>query len=748
MKLDLIIPVYRNVDLVEACITSLVQHIDEVAAYEPRIIVINDSPDDTAVNSYLTQAKVKGVIQELVRNPKNLGFVKSVNKGLTLSKQRQAAAILVNSDTITYANTLAEMMAVLETDPQIGFVCPRSNNASISTFPQAPHNMSGIATTPEVCYKAWESVHHHLDRYTWSPTAVGFYMLIAPDVVLNFGTLDEEFGLGYEEENDMVMRAGKVGYRAVMANHAFAYHAGSASFMLHDLDLKGQQQGNLQKMNARHPEFLPLVWDFEASADYRTELKIRQLVPTIEGKLKIALNLLTFGKHHNGTSEHMMHFVRWCDKMAPDNFEIYAICEPSVAKFHGIDELKRIRVRKDYEANYAISIFPGQPFDLHIVNVMEHLAPINIYGMLDVIALDCSHLRASNDLQALWAYIAEHANGLFFNSEFSELTFRNRFEREFNTPVYTKLLPTQVDAYKPRFGDVEKGREHVLVMGNHFPHKASEPVGAVIAKEMPNLSVVTLGGSTTTARNARILQSGVIPEDEMNDIFARASVVVLPSYYEGFGLSLLNALALGKPIVARDIPPTREILATYSHIKGVFLFRDNKEIPALIKKAISAETSSVVEKDSIDWDQWSKGLFDFCTGLIEQPDLYRRIIKRTKDGDVLRRFALISQQDTQPNPMANNFVAPTEVHVDHLLALDQEFFVRAFYEQLLGRRVDPAGLEHHIALLNNGTTKVEILHSILNSEEFLENRTGVSVIGRDLLRKPRRSWIARLTKAD
>lgn len=43
MKLDLIIPVYRNVDLVEACITSLVQHIGKVAAYDPRIIVINDS---------------------------------------------------------------------------------------------------------------------------------------------------------------------------------------------------------------------------------------------------------------------------------------------------------------------------------------------------------------------------------------------------------------------------------------------------------------------------------------------------------------------------------------------------------------------------------------------------------------------------------------------------------------------------------------------------------------------------------
>lgn len=744
MKLDLIIPVYRNVELVEACIASLVEHMGEVSTYDPRIIVINDSPDDAEVSAYLAQAKTKGLIHELIRNVKNVGFVKSVNKGLALSKKRGAAAILVNSDTLTYANTLAEMMAVLESDPQIGFVCPRSNNASISTFPQAPHNMSGIATTPDVCYKAWASVYHYMDRYTWAPTAVGFYMLIAPDVVLNFGTLDEEFGVGYEEENDLVMRAGKVGYRAVMANHAFAYHAGSASFLLHDMDLKGQQQGNLQKMNARHPEFLPLVHEFEASVEYRAELKIRQLVPTIDGTLKIALNLLTFGKHHNGTSEHMMHFVRWCEKAAPDHFEIYAICEPSVAKFHGLDQMKRIKVRREYEPHYAISIFPGQPFDLHMINVMEHLAPINIYGMLDVIALDCSHLRAGNNLQQLWGHIAQNANGLFFNSEFSEQTFRNRFARQFNTPIYTKLLPTKVSAYAPRFGDIEKGREHILVMGNHFKHKGSEEIGAAIAKEMPNLSVVILGGSTTTKRNARTVQSGVIPEEEMNDIFARASVVVLPSYYEGFGLSLLNALALGKPVIARDIPPTREILATYGAMKGVFLFNDNREIPALIKKAVDVETAAVEEVSSIDWDEWSKGLFDFSVGLIKEPDIYTRLLSKLESGDVLRRFAQMRQTEASAAPAPAHVPASNDVYIDRLLTLDQESFVRTFYEQLLGRPADPAGLEHHIALLNTGTSKTVMLRSILNSEEFAERRSDVTIIGGELLDKPRRSWVARL----
>lgn len=191
----------------------------------------------------------------------------------------------------------------------------------------------------------------------------------------------------------MVMRAGKVGYRTVMANHAFAYHAGSASFMLHDMDLKGQQQGNLQKMNARHPEFLPLVWDFEASADYRTELKIRPVGSGHGGKLKIALNLLTFGKA-----------PQWHER-AYDAFRYFALVRQDGARqFRNLCHLRTVgcqiprdrraqahsgpprimrRITRSRSSLVSLSIAA-------IFNVMEHPKPINIYGMLDVIALDCS----------------------------------------------------------------------------------------------------------------------------------------------------------------------------------------------------------------------------------------------------------------------------------------------------------------------------------------------------------------------
>lgn len=750
MKLDLIIPVYRNVDLVRACLGSLTKHLGEIAAYSPKVIVINDSPDDEAVSRYLVERQAAGLIDILIRNPENVGFVKSVNKGLDIAKRDGAGAILVNSDTITYKNTLAECVAVLLSDPQIGFVCPRSNNASIATFPQAPHNLSGIATTPEICHIAWQSVYRYLPRHTLAPTAVGFYMLISPQVVANFGRLDEEFGVGYEEENDLVMRAGKVGYRAALANHAYAYHAGSASFMLHEMDLKGQQQGNLQKMTARHPEFLPLVWDFERSPEFRAMNQIKSLVPTADGKLKIAINMLTTGCHHNGTNEQNVNILHALDTLPHGDFEIHVICDQAAAKFHGLDTLKTIRLRTEIAPVYAISILLCQPFDLHQVNVMEHLAPINIYGMLDVIALDCSHLHGTNldtgkNVHTLWSHVARNANGLFFNSQFSHDMFVSRFSRKYRADDYTRLLPTALSAYGHRYAEMQQGREHVLVMGNHFAHKAAGVTGRIIAEAISTLSIVVMGaGSSGGLRNIRELHAGVVPDSEMNEIFATSSVIVLPSYYEGFGLALMHALALGKPVVARDIPATREILASFTSVEGVFLYFDDKDLPGKVREAVAFGRSTVVERDGIDWTQWSKGLFEFAAGLIAKPDLYDRLMDRIEDGDVLRKLHSIQDNSTPaPQPAAPaaqlELAPPATVNVGELLAMDGELFVEAFYTQALGRRADPAGLTHHVALLSSGVTKQDILRSILESSEFTERRATVSVIGADLLARKRKS---------
>lgn len=87
------------------------------------------------------------------------------------------------------------------------------------------------------------------------------------------------------------------------------------------------------------------------------------------------------------------------------------------------------------------------------------------------------------------------------------------------------------------------------------------------------------------------------------------------------------------------------------------------------------------------------------------------------------------------------------VDIGGMLALDNATFVHAFYEQLLGRPADTAGLNHHLALLERGETKVGILRSILQSGEYQDRASTIIVTGQEHLEFPRKDgWSARFQK--
>lgn len=52
---------------------------------------------------------------------------------------------------------------------------------------------------------------------------------------------------------------------------------------------------------------------------------------------------------------------------------------------------------------------------------------------------------------------------------------------------------------------------------------------------------------------------GHVSDTDLAALYTQARVLVLPSWYEGFGLPLLEAIACGTPVIAADIPVLREI---------------------------------------------------------------------------------------------------------------------------------------------------------------------------------------------
>ncbi len=60
----------------------------------------------------------------------------------------------------------------------------------------------------------------------------------------------------------------------------------------------------------------------------------------------------------------------------------------------------------------------------------------------------------------------------------------------------------------------------------------------------------------------KVIRPGFISEKDMPFFYKSAKVVIIPSFYEGFGLVGLEAMSLGAPVASSDIPALREILGS------------------------------------------------------------------------------------------------------------------------------------------------------------------------------------------
>lgn len=162
-------------------------------------------------------------------------------------------------------------------------------------------------------------------------------------------------------------------------------------------------------------------------------------------------------------------------------------------------------------------------------------------------------------------------------SEFTRARLHRHFGGRHRARV--EVVPNPVDVAKLR-ADPAAPRHHprpyVLSVAHHFKHKnlltlvegfkrlaaRRDDVDLILVGQLSE----TLGLSDYSARikaaigdSRRIVMTGFVSDAELGVLYRDARLFALPSLYEGFGRPLVEALALGVPVVASDLSVFREI---------------------------------------------------------------------------------------------------------------------------------------------------------------------------------------------
>jgi glycosyltransferase involved in cell wall biosynthesis len=132
-------------------------------------------------------------------------------------------------------------------------------------------------------------------------------------------------------------------------------------------------------------------------------------------------------------------------------------------------------------------------------------------------------------------------------------------------------IPNAAAPLPPAGTEEISNRKYILAVGHLEARKSTDTLIRAFSriKDCWNGDLVLAGSgplesnlkALTESLNcgSRIMFRGRVSDQELSTLYANSTCLVCPSAYEGFGMTILEGLAAGVPVVASAIPPHREV---------------------------------------------------------------------------------------------------------------------------------------------------------------------------------------------
>jgi glycosyltransferase involved in cell wall biosynthesis len=257
-----------------------------------------------------------------------------------------------------------------------------------------------------------------------------------------------------------------------------------------------------------------------------------------------------------------------------------------------------------------------------IVSWLQHRPDVKSVFMLhDVIPLEHPELvsaKASRRHEVIVDRTASLASGLIVSTAAAREAILKalRSRGRASIPVVTVPLPVAPVFLEKAEPDLDlRGHDYFVACGAIEPRK-NHLLLLNIWRELveqrgeraPRLVVVGSYGANAgpvlrALEQCRLLQRQVIlahglSSPALRQLVAHARALLMPSFAEGFGLPVIEALTVGTPVIASDLPAHREIagdLAVYRHptdgagwLADICMFADGSGMAAQMRRRVAA----------------------------------------------------------------------------------------------------------------------------------------------------------------
>lgn len=469
--------------------------------------------------------------------------------------------LLVIIGTLLVSNEIVPpLLDVLKFDPLLAAVHPRFSNAATDKVHRLPA-VAGMAPEGEPTSR---SAVARLPESLMTAEMLSACFVVRRDVIESMDLAD-----GFSSVVGSLMhalcQARRRGFRNVVANRLIVPSSLSADQIYPILPLVDSTH-----LASLYPDAPTAASDAGHEAQRRLEALLSAAYPDQGENRRLLLDCRGLSSIHNGTSQCVLGMLDGFAALQT-GWQIEVLANAAASQFHCLAErYPHFRQSRDQIAGYYAAVFTlNQPWEVGTIAEVHSHGFLIGFNILDTIAWDILYVP-SERLARTWRFVSHYSDMLTYISRFSQERFRFRFPVA--PGVAERVVHLSLSANEQSrapFHNIAT-EEHVLLFGNSYDHKGIEPALRQLTAAFPTQSFVVLGGRESSQERVRVIPSGTVSADEVHRLIATARAIVFPSFYEGFGLPVVEGLSYGRPVLVRKSELWDEI-AAHSRFSGYLI---------------------------------------------------------------------------------------------------------------------------------------------------------------------------------